>query len=85
VALATYITPQMREAAHMKAIATTTYGGPEVLSLTDLPDPKLGPDSVLVRTRDAGVNPVDWKILAGGLARSKDGHTRGKLVSEVSA
>lgn len=57
----------MREDAHMKAIATTTYGGPDVLSLMDLPDPKVGPDSVLVRTRAAGVNPVDWKILAGGL------------------
>src|SRR5690242_13560660 len=57
----------MREDARMKAMATTTYGGPEVLSLMDLPDPKLGPDSVLLRTRAAGVNPVDWKILAGGL------------------
>ncbi|MGE5185138.1 MAG: alcohol dehydrogenase catalytic domain-containing protein [Acidobacteriota bacterium] len=51
----------------MKAIATTKYGGPEVLALTELPDPKLGPDSVLVRAKAASVNPVDWKILAGFL------------------
>ena len=57
----------MREDARMKAIATNAYGGPEVLALMDLPEPKLGPDSVLVRTKAAGVNPVDWKILAGYL------------------
>ena len=51
----------------MKAIATNQYGGPEVLALVDLPEPKLGPDSVLVRTKAAAVNPVDWKILAGYL------------------
>ena len=51
----------------MKAIAATKYGGPEVLSLVELPDPKVGPDSVLVRAKAAGVNPVDWKILAGFL------------------
>jgi NADPH:quinone reductase-like Zn-dependent oxidoreductase len=51
----------------MKAIAANQYGGPDVLALVDLPDPKVGPDSVLVRTKAAGVNPVDWKILAGFL------------------
>ncbi len=51
----------------MKAIATSKYGGPEVLALTELPDPKVGPDSVLVRAKAASVNPVDWKILAGFL------------------
>lgn len=51
----------------MKAIAAQKYGGPEVLSMTDLPDPKVGPDSVLLRVKAAGVNPVDWKILAGYL------------------
>jgi NADPH:quinone reductase-like Zn-dependent oxidoreductase len=49
----------------MKAIATTRYGDPNVLALVELPDPKVGPDSVLVRAKCAGVNPVDWKILAG--------------------
>lgn len=51
----------------MKAIAAAKYGGPEVLALIDLPERKVGPDSVLVRTKAAGVNPVDWKILAGFL------------------
>jgi len=51
----------------MKAIALQEYGGPEVLRLMDLPEPKVGPDTVLVRVRAAGVNPVDWKLRAGYL------------------
>ena len=52
----------------MKAIALTQYGGPEVMHVTDLPEPVVGPDSVLVRVRAAGVNPVDTKIREGRLA-----------------
>ncbi|WP_407548960.1 NADP-dependent oxidoreductase [Streptomyces sp. Pv4-95] len=51
----------------MKAIITNSYGGPEVLEYTDQPDPKVAPDAVLVRVKAAGVNPVDWKIVAGYL------------------
>src|SRR3954451_16968997 len=43
------------------------YGGAEVLELTEVPEPKVGPDSVLVRAKAAGVNPVDWKIREGYL------------------
>ena len=52
----------------MRAMALTQYGGPEVMQARDLPDPLVGPDSVLVRVRAAGVNPVDTKIRAGYLA-----------------
>ncbi|GLY87585.1 oxidoreductase [Actinoallomurus iriomotensis] len=34
---------------------------------TDAPEPKVGPDFVLVRVKAAGVNPVDWKIREGRL------------------
>jgi NADPH:quinone reductase-like Zn-dependent oxidoreductase len=51
----------------MKAITQQRYGDPDVLELTDLPEPKVGPDQVLVRVRAAGVNPVDWKLGAGYL------------------
>lgn len=34
---------------------------------TDVPEPKVGPDFVLVRVKAAGVNPVDWKIREGRL------------------
>ncbi|MEV7781726.1 NADP-dependent oxidoreductase [Kitasatospora sp. NPDC088351] len=58
----------------MKAIAISRYGGPEVVEYTDLPDPKVGPDSVLVQVRAAGVNPVDWKIREGHLDGLLDVH-----------
>lgn len=51
----------------MRAMTYDTYGGPEVLHPVDLPLPKLGPGEVLVRVRAAAVNPVDWKLMQGGL------------------
>ena len=51
----------------MRAITYSRYGGSDVLELTDLPTPKVGPDSVLVRVRAASVNPVDWKVRQGYL------------------
>ena len=51
----------------MQAMALSRYGGPEVLEATDLPEPKVGPDFVLIRTRAVGVNPVDYKIREGAL------------------
>jgi len=49
----------------MKAIVMTTPGGPEVLKLQDLPEPKLTHDTdLLVRVKAAGVNPVDTKMRA---------------------
>jgi NADPH:quinone reductase-like Zn-dependent oxidoreductase len=51
----------------MQAIALTEYGGPDVLAMTEVADPLVGPDRVLVRVHAAGVNPVDWKIRAGDL------------------
>ncbi|MET8698949.1 NADP-dependent oxidoreductase [Kitasatospora sp. NPDC004723] len=58
----------------MKAIAIHRYGGPEVVEYTDLPDPKVGPDAVLVQVRAAGVNPVDWKVREGRLDGLLDAH-----------
>ncbi|MFJ3905002.1 NADP-dependent oxidoreductase [Streptomyces sp. NPDC090025] len=51
----------------MKAITLPSYGGPDALALTELPEPKVAPGEVLVQVRAAGVNPVDWKLAAGGL------------------
>lgn len=51
----------------MKALTYARYGGPGVLELTDLPEPKVPPGWVLVRVRSAAVNPVDWQIMAGNL------------------
>ena len=56
----------------MKAVHYRRFGGPEVLEFDELPDPTLGPHGVLVRTRAAGVNPLDWKAREGLLASLAD-------------
>ena len=53
----------------MKAIRVHEFGGPAVLKLEDVPDPKAGPGDVVVRVRAAGVNPVDAYIHSGTYAR----------------
>jgi len=53
----------------VKGVAYDRFGDLDVLTVRDdLPDPPVGPDTVLVRSRAAGVNPVDLAIRAGGLA-----------------
>ncbi|MEU5715178.1 NADP-dependent oxidoreductase [Streptomyces sp. NPDC020403] len=51
----------------MKAIIYSRYGAADVLEYGERPDPKVGPDSVLVKVRAAAVNPVDWKAREGYL------------------
>ncbi len=52
----------------MKAIVMTRPGGPEVLTLRELPEPRIEEDhQVLIQVRAAGVNPVDTKLRARGL------------------
>jgi NADPH2:quinone reductase len=53
----------------MKAIRVHRFGGPEVLRLEEVPDPKPGLNQVLVRIRAAGVNPVETYVRAGAYAR----------------
>ena len=43
----------------MKAIRVHAYGGPEALTLEELPLPEPGPGEVLVRVEYAGVNYID--------------------------
>lgn len=50
----------------MRAVTQSTFGGPDVLRLVDLPRPEPGPAEVLVRVLASGVNPTDWKHRAGG-------------------
>lgn len=43
----------------MRAIQITEFGGPEVLKLTELPDPVPGPGQLLVEVSRAGINYAD--------------------------
>jgi NADPH:quinone reductase-like Zn-dependent oxidoreductase len=45
-----------------RAIIYTSFGGPDVLELHDIPEPHAGPDEVRVRVTAAGLNPMDWGI-----------------------
>jgi len=49
----------------MNAIRIHQFGGPEVLKLEEVPDPRPGPGQVVVALRAVGVNPVETYIRAG--------------------
>jgi NADPH:quinone reductase and related Zn-dependent oxidoreductases len=52
----------------MRAVVYPRYSSDlGTLEVRELPRPKLAPGSVLIDVRAAGVNPVDWKVMAGGL------------------
>src|SRR5437773_12576324 len=55
-----------QEAGTMKAIRYHEHGPASVLKYEDAPRPTPGEGEMLVRVHAAGVNPVDWKIRAGG-------------------
>lgn len=55
----------------MRAVRIYQYGGPETLRYEeDVPDPAIGPDTVLIGAVATSVNPIDWKVRSG--ARQKD-------------
>jgi NADPH:quinone reductase-like Zn-dependent oxidoreductase len=49
----------------MKAIRIYQYGDASRLKLEEVPGLSIADDQILVRIRDAGVNPIDWKIRQG--------------------
>ena len=49
----------------MKAVRIHEFGGPEVLSIDEIPVPQPAPDEVLIKVHATSVNPVDWKIREG--------------------
>ena len=51
----------------MKAITYDTYGGPEVLQLSEREVPSIRPGELLVRVRFAAVNPFDLKLRSGSM------------------
>jgi NADPH:quinone reductase len=52
----------------MFAIVAHEFGGPEVLSLEEQPDPRPGPGELRVLVHAVGVNPYDTYMRAGGYA-----------------
>ena len=69
------------EGATFRAVVHDRYGGPDALTIRDLPMPELDADSVLVRVHASSVNALDWHLLrgepyvarlVGGLRRPKE-------------
>ncbi|GAQ57035.1 NADP-dependent oxidoreductase [Streptomyces acidiscabies] len=48
----------------MRAVQIDHHGGPEVLTVREIPDPVPAPGEVLIRTAASSLNPVDWKTRA---------------------
>jgi len=53
----------------MKAIRVHEFGGPEVMKLEEVPEPRPGRNELIVRVHAAGVNPVDTYIRTGTYVR----------------
>ena len=53
----------------MKAVRVQQFGGPEVMRVEEVADPRPGPHQVVVNIKAAGVNPVDTYIRSGMYAR----------------
>ncbi|HZR39207.1 MAG TPA: NADP-dependent oxidoreductase [Ktedonobacteraceae bacterium] len=45
-----------------RAIRYTSFGGPDVLELQDVPEPHAGSDEVRVRVAACSLNPADWMV-----------------------
>src|SRR4051794_41953427 len=59
---------------HTSAVVVATgYGGPEFLSVIDVPTPEPGPGEVRIAVRAAGGNPVDAKSYSGAFGADPDG------------
>ena len=55
----------------MKAVFIERFGGPEVLTYGDQPDPVAGPGQVVVGVAAASVNGADWRVRAGQYGEGK--------------
>ena len=49
----------------MRGIVYRKHGGVEQLEEAELPEPKMGPDRVLVEVHSIGLNPLDYRIRNG--------------------
>lgn len=61
-------TRHVRYGPDMRAVRFSSFGGPEVLEIVDVPEPRPGPGQVRIAVRAAAVNPYDWKVRRGYMA-----------------
>ena len=70
----------------MRAIYVTETGGPEVLTLTEQPEPTPGPGDLLVKTEAIGINFIDTYFRMGQYKRPLPTFpaTRAAVLSKLS-
>lgn len=51
----------------MKAAQINQYGGPDIISVVDIPTPELRPDQLLIEVHASSINPFDSKIRSGAM------------------
>jgi NADPH:quinone reductase-like Zn-dependent oxidoreductase len=54
----------------MRAIRAHEFGSADVLRLDEIAAPAVGEGDILVRVVASGVNPIEWKIRSGAMARA---------------
>lgn len=75
----------LSDAVRMRAVVIHVTGGPEVLSLKEVPPPEPADGQALVRVHGTSGNPVDWEYRRGFAPKrahelSESRHIRGKLI-----
>ncbi|WP_406229485.1 NAD(P)-dependent alcohol dehydrogenase [Nocardia sp. NBC_01009] len=60
----------------MRAVVYDRYGGPEVLSIAEVPTPSPGPKQVLIQVHATSINLSDWETLRGTPLYSRIGALR---------
>jgi NADPH:quinone reductase-like Zn-dependent oxidoreductase len=55
----------------MKAAIYHSFGGPEVLEVVEVPEPKMFADQVRIRTTAAALNPADLGLQAGAAEQTR--------------
>jgi NADPH:quinone reductase-like Zn-dependent oxidoreductase len=54
----------------MRAVRINSFGDASVLSIEDIAIPEPGPGEILVRVVASSVNPIEWKIRSGMMAKA---------------
>ena len=64
----------------MRAVRIYAYGGPETLKYqSDVPEPAVGANDILIEAAATSINPIDWKVRSGARVAScgRSGPTSG--------
>jgi NADPH:quinone reductase-like Zn-dependent oxidoreductase len=64
---------QETTASTSRAVVFESFGGPEALTVRDVPAPQAGPGQIRVRVTAAGLNPMDWFMTSDAATAARFG------------